>query len=611
MATKTITQFLIDNNLGNAVPGDYFVGNRGAGNTGGILFPNVQGSLDIINVKDYGAVGNGVTDDTAAIQLALTAAGAGTYGSAIYFPSGNYLVSAALNIPTTSVGIKIYGAGRSTTTIVRKATYINGDLFYLGTIASPLLSWVQISELSIASNSLTVSGSSIHIDNRGSVLIDNVFIYQDFIGISVKAGSADVTIADSNLSLNITPIFFDQTVDETNYPNLLICGTGGYADYTSIGMIRDINRKRILELRPTTNAVNYLSISNQATTGNPVMSVFGSDTNIGVNTITKGTGSLYSLAATTTPIVWQSGTGYQHTTTFSVADTANSRVITLPDATGTVCFDTGSANITSVGTVSTGTWQATVIGMTYGGTGANLTPSNGGIIYSNASTMAVLAGTATANKMLLSGSSTTPSWSTSTISSTFTANNLLYASATNTVSGLATANNGVLVTNGSGVPFVSSTLPAIITIPTPVINGFTDASNATTGIVGQTLDSSFASSVAMTSGAATQIASLSLTAGDWELWGTFVSSPAGATTQSIIAACISTTTATVAFPSSAATASSVFLSTSTPAGVPLSIVLNSIHVKLSGTTTYYLNARSDYAISTLTGGGILLARRVR
>jgi len=43
---------------------------------------------EIKNVKDYGAVGNGVANDTVAIQAAITAAAGGT----VFFPSGTYIV---------------------------------------------------------------------------------------------------------------------------------------------------------------------------------------------------------------------------------------------------------------------------------------------------------------------------------------------------------------------------------------------------------------------------------------------------------------------------------------------------------------------------------------
>lgn len=47
---------------------------------------------DTVSVKDFGAVGDGSADDTAAIQLALD------YGGQIYFPDGDYRVSSTLSI---------------------------------------------------------------------------------------------------------------------------------------------------------------------------------------------------------------------------------------------------------------------------------------------------------------------------------------------------------------------------------------------------------------------------------------------------------------------------------------------------------------------------------
>ena len=51
---------------------------------------------DMVSVKDFGAVGDGSTDDTAAIQAAITAMPAA--GGGLYFPAGTYLVSSALTL---------------------------------------------------------------------------------------------------------------------------------------------------------------------------------------------------------------------------------------------------------------------------------------------------------------------------------------------------------------------------------------------------------------------------------------------------------------------------------------------------------------------------------
>lgn len=135
---------------------------------------------------------------------------------------------------------------------------------------------------------------------------------------------------------------------------------------------------------------------------------------------------------------------------------------------GTLNGGTSWMQIDQVNTVGTDPIQFIQFTVSYpvslanGGTGANLTASNGGIVYSNASTFAVLAGTATAGQHLQSGASGAPSWttatfpstagtsgtflrsngtnwvnSTSTIPDTFTQGDIIYASAANTLTALA------------------------------------------------------------------------------------------------------------------------------------------------------------------------------
>lgn len=63
---------------------------------------------DWYNVRSYGALGNGVTDDTASVNNAIGALNAAGRG-VLYFPAGNYLVSGALT--TLSVPCLVLGDG--------------------------------------------------------------------------------------------------------------------------------------------------------------------------------------------------------------------------------------------------------------------------------------------------------------------------------------------------------------------------------------------------------------------------------------------------------------------------------------------------------------------
>ncbi len=132
-------------------------------------------------------------------------------------------------------------------------------------------------------------------------------------------------------------------------------------------------------------------------------------------------------------------------------DTAQGTKITIATTpTGTI-VPVDAITISNAGVVA---FPVAPLGLTSGGMNASLTASNGGIFYSTASAGAILAGTATAQQLLMSGASTTPQWSTTTYPLTNAISTLLYASATNVISALATANNGLLVTSSTGVPSI-------------------------------------------------------------------------------------------------------------------------------------------------------------
>jgi hypothetical protein len=83
---------------------------------------------DIVSVKDYGAKGDGVTDDTAAFQSALSVSGSGRL---VKIPAGTYIVSSQLALPDNGYCANLSGAGIDVSTIKLSST-IPGALLYKG-----------------------------------------------------------------------------------------------------------------------------------------------------------------------------------------------------------------------------------------------------------------------------------------------------------------------------------------------------------------------------------------------------------------------------------------------------------------------------------------------
>ncbi len=146
-------------------------------------------------------------------------------------------------------------------------------------------------------------------------------------------------------------------------------GSGAFVGQTSptittprIGQINDTNGLGVLTLTPIASAVNSVEIQNSATLGALQIKASGTDTNISLVLLAKGSGAVAIEGGDggTQPVFFYNGTSLQHSTNFTFANTAASRTVTWPDANGTVVFSNvgqvvasvSSANITGSASTS-------------------------------------------------------------------------------------------------------------------------------------------------------------------------------------------------------------------------------------------------------------------
>jgi hypothetical protein len=127
-------------------------------------FSGGQTFLSWFNVKNYGALGDGSTDDTTAINAAIAAANAAGTSSVVYFPTGSFVITTALN----AISCNVYGDGPQSSYILVPVS------------VSPL-------NLSTASTPVTIQG--IHIQYPGAANSSTTALTIQCTGGSYALGS--------------------------------------------------------------------------------------------------------------------------------------------------------------------------------------------------------------------------------------------------------------------------------------------------------------------------------------------------------------------------------------------------------------------------------------
>ena len=138
---------------------------------------------DFISVKDFGAIGDGTTDDTTAINAAIAYAKATSGIKAIQFPTANYLVSGKINIAGSfGNGIVIEGNDSKIT------SNADNSVFYVNAKLPDAAPQYRINLLLknftiIGKGSAYTSSVGIEIVDAAAVKIENCNIQNCYVGI--------------------------------------------------------------------------------------------------------------------------------------------------------------------------------------------------------------------------------------------------------------------------------------------------------------------------------------------------------------------------------------------------------------------------------------------
>lgn len=158
---------------------------------------------------------------------------------------------------------------------------------------------------------------------------------------------------------------------------------------------------------------------------------------------------------------------------------------------------------------------------------------------------------------------------------------------------------------------VTATTVSAATVSPTNITGTATNDNAAAGSIGELISSNISSgaAVSLSTGVAKNITSISLAAGDWDVWGGIGFIPAGSTAISLYAGGINTATGTL--PTFPAGGAAFLMAAPWTAGISQGFNCGMTRISVAATTTVFLVAQANFSVSTMTAYGFIGARRRR
>lgn len=207
---------IADNSLfyikGIVSPGDggegfyyYDAGSVAVDNTGTVIEPTsgtgafLRVYSGAVNIRWFGATGDGVTDDTAAIQAAINWAITSTGGGEVFAPQGNYKVASPIAINANTYNkLRIYGVGFNTTFKHTAGAFC----FKIDNSGGSSVSLLLLELFAVDATGNAAANAAIYFNAAGRSLVSRCYLinYSKTSGTEIQKGYP-IILADATVGL--------------------------------------------------------------------------------------------------------------------------------------------------------------------------------------------------------------------------------------------------------------------------------------------------------------------------------------------------------------------------------------------------------------------------
>jgi hypothetical protein len=437
------------------------------------------------------------------LNLATGGTGAGAVNVNVGVATGTFTInSATSNIGTTAVSGTVavlsstFTANNATTFSATSATTLSlGASTGTATIGNTTFTLTNATSITGTSAAITMFGESTSFTLMATTAASTTNIASGNNGANAKtvniatggtgAGNSNINIGVSTGTASVKSSTFDLANATSITGSASLATVFATANPASLALFGAATTVTIFGAATT---LSIGSTSGTVTIANATATFSGTTANFSANTA-------FSLGASVT------GASTLNIGTGAVAGAIKAiNIGTGGSGTGTSTIIIGTTSGTSTITLNGVTTLSSALAVGSGGTGTSTAPTQWGVIFATSTSAYNSTAAGTNNQWLRAVSSGAPTWSTATLATTYSQYDLVYASASNGLSGLANTNTSVLVsqtagpvwlqgatgnrllkTNGSAISWSQADLTTDVTGVLPIANGGTQTSSITAG----------------------------------------------------------------------------------------------------------------------------------